>query len=195
MNAVYDWLITGFWIAWMAYWFVAARFTKPTAREESVASRIAHITPLLLGIILLAAPHFPFAGLDHRFLPSGLTKFWIGATLVAGGLLWSVWARIYLGDNWSGTVTLKQEHALIRGGPYRFTRHPIYSGLLLAIFGSAIARGEWRGLVAFALVLFALRRKIVTEERFMTEQFPDDYPRYRAEVPALIPRPYFQPDK
>ena len=88
------------------------------------------------------------------------------------------------------TVTLKQDHELIRGGPYRWVRHPIYTGLLLALMGSAIAMNEWRGLIGVALITLALLRKIVVEERFLTEQFGDDYRRFRAAVPALIPRPW-----
>ena len=83
------------------------------------------------------------------------------------GLAFSVAGRVWLGDNWSGTVTLKQDHELIRSGPYRWVRHPIYTGLLLAILGSAIALGEWRGLVALALVAVAFLRKVAIEERFL----------------------------
>ncbi len=85
-------------------------------------------------------------------------------------------------------MTLKQDHTLTRSGPYRFVRHPIYTGLLLAIFGSGvIALGEWRGLVALALVTAAFLRKIQIEERFLQERFGDAYSRYRHEVAALIP--------
>ena len=83
---------------------------------------------------------------------------------------------------------MKQDHSIDPQGPYRFVRHPIYTGLLLAIFGSGvIALGEWRGLLALALVTAAFLRKIQIEERFLREQFGDAYQRYRREVPALIP--------
>jgi protein-S-isoprenylcysteine O-methyltransferase Ste14 len=85
-------------------------------------------------------------------------------------------------------VTQKQGHTLTRSGPYRFVRHPIYTGLLLAIFGSGvIALGEWRGLLALALVTAACLRKVQIEERFLLEQFGDAYARYRQEVAALVP--------
>ena len=92
-----------------------------------------------------------------------------------------------LGRNWSGVVTVKQDHELIRSGPYRYVRHPIYTGLLIAFAGSAIARGEWRGILALAIVFAALWRKLRLEERWMIETFGDAYLRYRAEVRALIP--------
>ena len=88
-------------------------------------------------------------------------------------------------------VTLKQDHELIRSGPYRWVRHPIYTGLLLAILGSAIALGEWRGLIALVLVAAAVLRRIAIEERFLTQQFGAAYARYRAEVPALVPMPRY----
>jgi len=111
----------------------------------------------------------------------------VGVLVLAGGLAFTVWARVILGRNWSGTVTLKEGHELIRSGPYRFVRHPIYTGLLVAFAGSAIARGEWRGLVALAIAFAALWRKLKLEERWLGETFGDAYERYRAEVPALIP--------
>ncbi len=101
-----------------------------------------------------------------------------------------MYARVWLGRNWSGTVTLKQDHELIRGGPYRWVRHPIYTGILLALLGSAIATAEWRGPLGFALITISLLRKIKVEERVLTGQFGEAYTRYQAEVPALLPGLY-----
>ena len=92
-----------------------------------------------------------------------------------------------LGRNWSGIVTVKQDHELVRSGPYRWVRHPIYTGLLIAFVGTAISRGEWRGVLAVLIVFAALWRKLQLEERWMIETFGDAYLRYRAEVRALIP--------
>jgi protein-S-isoprenylcysteine O-methyltransferase Ste14 len=89
--------------------------------------------------------------------------------------------------NWSATVTVKQQHELIRSGPYAIVRHPIYSGILLAFIGSALARGQWRGVLALAIVIVALWRKMRLEERWMSETFGDEYQRYRARTAALIP--------
>jgi protein-S-isoprenylcysteine O-methyltransferase Ste14 len=117
-----------------------------------------------------------------------VTLFWVGAALTAAGLLFTVWARVHLGTNWSGTVTLKRGHELITSGPYAFVRHPIYTGLLLAFLGSALARDEWRGVLALALVALALWRKLRNEERWMREQFGDAYSAYSKRVAALVPR-------
>jgi protein-S-isoprenylcysteine O-methyltransferase Ste14 len=175
------------WLIWLVYWGIAAFAAKPVRRRESVGSRISHIVPLLLGIVLLSTPWFDNTILAARFLPVSITGFWAGAALVAIGLLFAVTARVYLGGNWSGTVTLKQDHTLTRGGPYRFVRHPIYTGLLLAVLGNAIAMGQWRGLLALALFLVAFLHKVSVEERFLLEQFGDDYVHYRQEVAALLP--------
>jgi len=98
-----------------------------------------------------------------------------------------VWARVHLGGNWSGIVTLKEDHELVRRGPYRWVRHPIYSGLLLAIAGSAVVRGEWRGFLALAIAFAALWRKLKLEERWLGETFGEQYAAYRRRVSALIP--------
>ena len=180
-------LIGAIWIGWGIYWFVAARDTKPNRRRESRLSRLAHITPLAIAIILIARPDRQDGWFDARILPRGPTAYWIGIAMLIAGLGFSIWARRRLGRNWSGTVTLKENHELIRTGPYRWVRHPIYTGLLLAFLGTAVALCEWRGIAATVLVAAAFLLKIRTEEDWMTETFGDDYRRYRAEVRALIP--------
>ena len=99
----------------------------------------------------------------------------------------AIWARVALGRNWSGTVTIKQYHQLIRTGPYSVVRHPIYSGLLLALLGTALAVGETRGLVALAGAFLMGIFKARTEERFMIEQFGSQYEDYRKRTKALVP--------
>jgi protein-S-isoprenylcysteine O-methyltransferase Ste14 len=141
----------------------------------------------VLAAALLAFPDRRLTWLDQRFLPPTMIAYWLGLIMLAVGIAFAVWARHDLGRNWSGTVTVKQDHELIRSGPYRLVRHPIYTGLLLAILGTAVAFGEWRGLLAFGLLTGSLLLKLRIEERFMGESFPDEYARYRAEVPALIP--------
>jgi protein-S-isoprenylcysteine O-methyltransferase Ste14 len=180
-------LVGAIWISWTIYWFVAARDAKPNRRRESRLSRAAHIAPLGVAIILIALPDSGAGWFDARTLPRGAATFWTGIALLIAGLGFSIWARRRLGRNWSGTVTLKENHELIRTGPYRWVRHPIYTGLLLAFLGTAVALCEWRGLVATGLVTVAFLLKIRTEEGWMTEAFGEDYRRYRAEVRALIP--------
>jgi protein-S-isoprenylcysteine O-methyltransferase Ste14 len=94
---------------------------------------------------------------------------------------------VHIGTNWSGTVTIKQGHELVTTGPYALVRHPIYTGLLLALAGSALARGEWRGALAVLIALLALWRKLRLEEHWMREQFGEAYRAYSRRVAALVP--------
>ncbi|MBV9747499.1 MAG: isoprenylcysteine carboxylmethyltransferase family protein, partial [Acetobacteraceae bacterium] len=152
MWAAYGWPIAFLWLAWLALWAAWSVGTKQTVRQESRASRLAYHVPLLAGAILFALPGLRGGWLGIRLLPRNLLWFWAGTALVAAGLGFAVSARAYLGRNWSSIVTLKQGHELIRTGPYRLVRHPIYTGMLLAFVGTAMARGDVRGLVALVLV-------------------------------------------
>ncbi len=187
MAVVYGYLFPAMWLTWLGYWMAAARNVKATARSESHVSRLLHLVPLAIAAALLAPPRMSIPVLGERFLPVGPWPFWLGAALTLAGLLFAVWARVHLGENWSGTVTIKQNHELITSGPYRFVRHPIYSGLLLAFMGSALARAEWRGALAVVLVFWALWRKLRIEEQRMREQFGPAYEQYAKRTPALIP--------
>jgi protein-S-isoprenylcysteine O-methyltransferase Ste14 len=188
MILLHRYLIPGLWLAWFAYWCVCAADVKAAQRYESPTSRAAHLLPLLMAAVLLAIRTEPNGGwLFERCLPRTREGLWIGALLTALGLGFATWARVHLGRNWSASVSVKQDHELVRSGPYARVRHPIYSGMLLAILGTAIARGEWRGLVALLIVLAALWRKLRLEERWMGETFALDYQRYRARTAALIP--------
>lgn len=187
MDLLYRHLFPALWLAWGAYWLISAANTKASRRVETSASRARHVLPLVVAALLLWPPTLPGGFLCQRLLPAGPATFFSGAVVTALGLAFAVWARAHLGRNWSGIVTLKLDHELIRSGPYAWVRHPIYSGLLLALIGSAIARGEWRGVLAVAIAAAAFWAKLRLEERWMVEAFGEAYLRYRAEVPALIP--------
>jgi protein-S-isoprenylcysteine O-methyltransferase Ste14 len=181
------WLFPALWLAWSGYWWAMSANIKVAARTESAVSRLLHVVPLVLAVALLAPPELGIPPLDARFLPLQTGWFWVGAALTLAGLLFTVWARVELGRNWSGIVTVKEGHELITGGPYRFVRHPIYTGLLLAFIGWAIGRVEWRGVLAVVLVLAALWRKLRIEEAWMREQFGDAYLSYSERVAVLVP--------
>jgi protein-S-isoprenylcysteine O-methyltransferase Ste14 len=187
MTTIFHWLIPALWLGWMLYWGVAAIGAKKTQQRESLKSRLSHIIPLILGVIALAVRGVLGPWLEQRLLAQTPFWFWLSAALVVGGLTFSVMARTCLGSNWSGVVTVKKDHELIRSGPYRWVRHPIYTGLLLALLGTALSIGNGRALVGLALIVVSALRKIEIEEHFLSDQFGDDYARYRAEVPALVP--------
>ena len=181
-------LMFGLWLAWALYWMVSAYGTKRTRRRESLGSRLSHVLPLAIGVVLIAWPHLHLGrGLSRPLLPPGPLRFGSALVLVVAGLAFTVWARVHLGGNWSGTVTLKERHELILSGPYAYVRHPIYTGLTVALLGSTVACGEPRALIGLAVVAAAFVRKLRIEERFMRESFPEQYRQYCAKVPALIP--------
>ena len=183
----YRHLITFLWLAWALYWIVCALSNKATQRRESIGSRVSYVLPLIVGGVLIAWRDLPWPLLTLRLWPRSFTAYWIGVAMLASGLAFAVWARVHLGSNWSGSVTVKQGHELIRSGPYAYVRHPIYTGLIAAVLGTAISSGTVRAVIGLTIIVAALVRKLSTEEGFMRETFPDQYERYSAEVPALIP--------
>jgi len=187
MSLVYRFLFPAMWFSWAAYWWLASRGGKPAERREPLGSRLLHVLPLLIAFWLLWAKSVPGAFLNARLFPWAPWEFWVAALVTAAGMLFSVWARVHLGGNWSGIVTIKHDHELIADGPYALVRHPIYTGLLVAFIGSAMARGEWRGVLAVLIACWALWRKLRLEERWMAECFGQQYEAYRRRVPALVP--------
>ncbi|MGH8290925.1 MAG: methyltransferase family protein [Steroidobacteraceae bacterium] len=185
----YDDFFSIVWLLWMIVWFVFARDVKVTIRRQAALSRLLNMALLLYAAALLWTPRVAIPGLSGRVVPASQWQFWtaLGAILTLLGLLFTVWARVYLGRNWSGVAALKADHELITGGPYRWVRHPIYSGLALAFVGTAMAVERWRGVVAVALALIAIAQRIVVEERFMRQQFGAVYDRYAEHVRALVP--------
>ena len=180
-------LIPTSWIVWLAYWIVATRTTNQTRRREGAVSRLSHYGPLILGGLLLGIPNILGPALDRPFHAATMLWLLLAIALVIPGLGFSALVRAYLGRNWSPEVTVKHHHELVRDGPYAVVRHPIYTGILLALIGTALMIGNWRVLIGLALVAAAILRKLTIKERFMAEHFGEDYARYRAEVPALIP--------
>jgi protein-S-isoprenylcysteine O-methyltransferase Ste14 len=187
MPLVYRYVFPALWLTWVVYWLWASRGTKPSERREPAASRLLHVLPLTLAAGLLWSHRVPVAFLNERAYPWAPWEFWIGVLMTALGLLFTVWARVYLGRNWSGVVTIKQGHELIDTGPYSLVRHPIYTGLLVAFIGSAMARGEWRGVLAVLIAWAALWRKLRFEEGWMIQRFGERYIAYSRRVPALVP--------
>jgi len=185
--ARYHYVFPALWLTWAGYWWISSRDVKPTARREPLSSRMRYIGPLVVAALLLTMPNLPVPLLRERFVPWSPATFAVAAALTAAGLLFSAWARRHLGRNWSGTVTIKEDHELITTGPYGIVRHPIYTGLLLAFIGSAIAIGEWRGLVGVVLAFLSFLLKLRIEERWMRERFGDAYRAYCRRVPALVP--------
>jgi len=183
----YRWLFPIVWLVLIAVWIAMARRVKTVAEHETAFSTLSHYAPLAVGIYLLAAPRLPLFPLNVRFAPLVLWPVQLGAVLTIAGVAFAIWARALLAGNWSSSVTLKRGHELIVEGPYRFVRHPIYTGILVGLVGTALAVGEWRALLGVAIAAGAYWRKLQLEETVMRREFGEAYARYAERTPALIP--------
>jgi protein-S-isoprenylcysteine O-methyltransferase Ste14 len=179
-------LILALWLIWALYWFVAARSSKAVRRREPLGPRLAFLAQLLVTAILLGWHRWP-DWLTTTLIYGGWTRYRIAVGLIVAGLALCIWARRTLGGNWSGSVTVKDDHELVQVGPYRRIRHPIYTGVLLMILGTGLAAGQVHGLLAFPISLIALWLKSRVEERWMTAEFGERYVAYRMSSWALIP--------
>jgi protein-S-isoprenylcysteine O-methyltransferase Ste14 len=111
----------------------------------------------------------------------------LGLVLLVVSTAFTLWARGALGTMWSSSVVARAGHALRTDGPYGVTRHPIYTGIIGMILGSALLSGFGRWTAVIVIAIGYLVRKARAEERLLAEVFPADYPRYREEVPQLVP--------
>jgi protein-S-isoprenylcysteine O-methyltransferase Ste14 len=181
-------LLRWVWLAWILYWFGSAFGVRKTVRREPLWQRMSTIVAMILAVVLLGFVDWRFGVLNQRFVLDTEIVRWAGLLLTLGGLAFTVWARIHLGQFWSARVGLKENHELIQSGPYARVRHPIYSGLLVAVIGSAIVAGEYRALLAVALVCLGLIMKAKREENLLSEQFGDTFVQYRQRTGALVPK-------
>ena len=180
--------IDALWILFGLIWLIAAFNGKKTKRRETWLQRLAYVLPLVAAWWLLAWPQARIGWLGVRFVPAGPAMEWIGVLLTATGVGVAFWARWHLGTNWSGVVTLKEGHELIRTGPYRRIRHPIYTGILLAVFGTMVTLGEARGLLAVAVVWLSFYWKARREESFLTQEFGEKFEAHVKQTGMFLPK-------
>jgi len=168
------------WAAFWAYWLVAAFTTKrghvSWSRELRIRAAI-----LVLAVLLIRLGAFGDRGLNSDPWRAG-----IGLFLFSLGLGFAIWARLHIGRNWGTPMSQKDEPELVSSGPYHLVRHPIYSGILLAGAGTAVAL-SWQGLIVVVLAGIYFVYSATVEERYLTEQFPDAYPAYRRSTKMLVP--------
>lgn len=177
-------LAGGLWIVFVAYWSAAARGAAPAQRGESRQSRRLHELMLNAALLLLFVP---VPGLRARFVPVAPAIVVAGLALQAGAIGLAVWARRHLGRNWSGAITQTVDHRLVRSGPYRVIRHPIYTAMLGLVGGTALVSGELHALVAVVVIVVAYWRKIPLEEHHLRGVFGAEYDAYRRDTWALVP--------
>ncbi|HEU5218092.1 MAG TPA: isoprenylcysteine carboxylmethyltransferase family protein [Gemmatimonadales bacterium] len=172
------------WIVFILYWSAAARGSAPALRSESAQSRQVHLL-LMYGALALEFVRVPL--LTGRWLPRTGVVLGAGLAIQLLGFTLAAWARRYLGRNWSAQITAKSDHQLVRSGPYRLVRHPIYSAMLAMFLGTTLISGTYHALLALGVISVAYVRKIRLEERTLEEVFGADYAAYRRETGAVIP--------
>jgi protein-S-isoprenylcysteine O-methyltransferase Ste14 len=174
------------WLVLALVWVVSALRTKRTVQSQSSASQLLYTAILVVGVMIFAKqsgiPWF-----DRQLFPVTVPIALAGLLVVLIGVAFSIWARFMLGSNWSNRVTVKENHTLVRTGPYRIVRHPIYSGILLGMLGSALQRGGIRCFVGVLICGLSFWLKTRAEERFMVQSFGEEYLQYRHKVKALAP--------
>jgi protein-S-isoprenylcysteine O-methyltransferase Ste14 len=179
-------IIIGCWIIFIVYWAISAFGQKPMAEQKGFLSSLIYRIPLTLGGFLLWCPKFSGL-LNLRLTPHTDLARVTGAVVCIFGLLVTIWSRWTLGGNWSSEVAFKKGHELVKTGPYRFARHPIYTGLLLMCLGTAIVVGQFHSWLGFLLLCIGVWIKLKQEETLLLQHFPDEYPAYRKQVKALVP--------
>jgi len=176
------------WLIFAAIWLIGWLKTKPTRERAPIGARLLYGVPVLAASYLLSTDWGVFGRAGSRILPHLPALDTAAIILTAAGIAFAVWARFYLGGNWSGAVSVKVGHELIRTGPYAWVRHPIYSGLLVGLFGTALARATPIGFLAIALFSIGFWIKSRMEEEFMSTTFGEAYVEYIRETGALIPK-------
>jgi protein-S-isoprenylcysteine O-methyltransferase Ste14 len=178
----YNWLIAIFWLCFVAYWIISALNAKKVIKRTN---RTGWILGRLIIFVLVVAM-FQIPALRRPLFPGTTAVLLLGTILCGSGITLAIWARWHLGRNWNFAPSIQENHELVTSGPYRYVRHPIYTGMMIAFLGSALVGGPgW--LIAFAAASLMFVARIHTEEQFMMEIFPGQYPEYKKRTKALLP--------
>lgn len=175
------------WLFFVVYWIVAARKVSPMRRREPGAQRALYILAVVvLFLFVFRGPH-PGA-MNRPFLPPSYWRASAGLLLTAAGIAFAIWARNHIGKFWSASVSIREGHELIRTGPYARIRHPIYTGILVAVAGTAIALGTYPAFAAFVIVLLGLSYKARREEALLAREFGAKFDDHRRATGFFLPR-------
>jgi protein-S-isoprenylcysteine O-methyltransferase Ste14 len=176
------------WIVFIVYWIIGAVKTRANRETESFTSRFAVLLLEGVGYVLIFSGSTGIGFLGTRFIPHTMAGAILGVVLVWSGVALAIWARHHLAEFWSARVTIKEDHQLIRTGPYTYLRHPIYSALVLATIGSALVIDEWRCILGTCLVLVGYCFKAKIEEAMLSQQFGEAFREHQNDTGFLIPR-------
>lgn len=171
------------------YWTISAISAKQVKSQEPFLKRfLLYWFPILVALALMGpGKWYGDSMLRKNFVEHTNTVGLIGLSLAAIGAGFALWSRIMLGKNWSLAVQQKEDHELIKTGPYKIVRHPIYSGLLLLFIGHGLIVGDYRAILAVVIVFVSFWFKLKKEEAALTDLFGDRYTQYKSETKAIIP--------
>ena len=177
------WLWTLLAAVWLLMWFTS----KQAKKRESPLERLQHVLPMAIGLWLIFGKG-EWGWLNMRVVPE-VPALWIaGLIITALGVAMAIYARLSLGSNWSGMVTLKAGHELIRNGLYSRIRHPIYTGILIAMLGTAMIRSHLRGWIGLGIVLASFYVKARREERFLQQEFGEAFDAHMRQTGMFLPK-------
>lgn len=182
------WFVEAPWIVFVAYWIFAARNTQRTEKKEPFAWRYGIMLLVVLGFVLVFYGGADIGVLGHKVFHRGYYVAVAGIGLTWAGIALAIWARAHLGQYWSGRITIKEDHKLICSGPYARLRHPIYSGLDLAVIGAAVTIDHWRCVVGVCLVIVGFAIKAKREEAMLTARFGEAFREHSRRTGFLLPK-------
>jgi protein-S-isoprenylcysteine O-methyltransferase Ste14 len=174
------------WIAFLLYWVISAVWARPAKKFRNVAFSLLMIAAVV-GLFLLFSHGIVSDDFNVVLWPGTIIASAGADVLVLTGLLVFVWARRSLGSNWSSSAAMNHERELVQVGPYVYVRHPIYSGFLIMVLGTALAYGRLVGIVILGISIAGLTLKALKEESLLTKQFGDRYVEYKSRTKAMIP--------
>lgn len=188
MMTIYNWLLIACWAVFIAYWAVSALGAKRNRSGNRFVRGILYRVGI--AVLVIIALRVLFAGwFFSEALSQGETSPAIGVVgvlLAVIGIGFAIWARAYLGTNWGMPMTVKENPELVTTGPYAYVRHPIYTGVMLAILGSALVSGLiW--FIVFVGAAAAFSYSATQEENVLMKEFPDTYPAYKRRTKMLVP--------
>jgi protein-S-isoprenylcysteine O-methyltransferase Ste14 len=176
------------WIVFGVYWLAAATRTNRAKKREPAGEWLLRFAVMGIAFILLYKSDANWGSLNNRFVPYVAWVRGLGAALAWAGIGFAIWARNHIGRYWSGSVSLRADHQLIRTGPYSRMRHPIYTGILVALLGTVLVIGRYRALVAFAMILAGFIWKSKREEKLLAGEFGPAFEEHKRLTGFFLPR-------
>ena len=185
---VWHYLIEVPWIVFCVYWVLGALKTRRTVSTEPFVARARHLLLEITGFSLLFLGSTGIGVLGEHIFQRTYATSVTGVALTWIGIALAIWARWHLGQYWSGRITLKQDHKLIRTGPYAHLRHPIYSGIILAAIGGTLTIDKWSCVAGVAAIGLAYLIKGKKEESVLAAQFGEEFEEHCRHTGFLIPK-------